>query len=131
MSGIALKRAASTLMSTLGLAMPDNFRHFEATDPSGRVWNVDFLWIQNAISIRHADAVDVKFELSAGAERTTKVVALMHPDLLALREGSGLPVTDPWCSALAARHLRRMIETGEDMEKALVTPGLETLREYA
>lgn len=111
--------------------MPDNFRHFEVTDPSGRVWNVDFLWIQNAISIRHADAIDVKFDLSSGPERTAKVVALMQPYLLALGESSGKPVTDPWCSALAARHLRRMIETGEDMEKALVTPELETLAESA
>jgi hypothetical protein len=110
--------------------MPETFRHFEATDPTGRVWSVDFLWIQNAISIRHADAIDVKFGLSAGEERTAKVVALLHPDLLALRESSGRPVTDPWCSALAARHLRNMIETGEDMEKALVTPPLETLRKY-
>jgi len=111
--------------------MPDNFRHFEVTDPRGRVWNVDFLWIQNAISIRHADTVDVKFELAAGAERTTKVVALMHPDLLELTRKTGKPVADPWVSSLAARHLRHMIETGEDMEKALVTPSLETLAEYA
>jgi len=110
--------------------MPDNFRHFEATDPSGRVWSVDFLWIQNAISIRHADAIDVKFELSAGPERTTKVVALLDPVLLALSQRTGKPVTDPWVSSLAARHLRRMIETGEDIEKALVTPAFETLREY-
>ncbi len=111
--------------------MQDNFRHFEATDPSGRVWNVDFLWIQNAISIRHADAVDVKFELSAGPERAIKVVALPHPDLLALSERTRKPLTDPWCSSLAARHLRHMIETGEDMEKVLVTPPLDTLAEYA
>ena len=111
--------------------MPDNFRHFQVADPSGRVWNVDFLWIQNAISIRHADAIDVKFELSAGPERTAKVVALMQPHLLALGAQTGKPVTDPWCSALAARHLRRMIETGEDMEKALVAPALETLEQYA
>jgi hypothetical protein len=111
-------------------AEPRTFRHFEATDPTGRVWSVDFLWIQNAISIRHADTVDVKFELSAGPERMTKVVALMHPDLLELSQRTGKPVTDPWVSAMAARHLRRMIETGEDVEKALVTPPLEALEEY-
>jgi hypothetical protein len=111
--------------------MPDTFRHFEATDPTGRPWNTDFLWVQNAISIRHADAVDVKFELSAGPERITKVVSLMLPDLLELSRRTGKPVTDPWCSALAARHLRHMIETGEDIEKSLVTPPLETLAQYA
>jgi hypothetical protein len=107
--------------------MPEPFRHFEATDPAGRVWQVDFLWIQNAISIRHADAVDAKFELSTGGERIHKVVSFPLPGLLALSQQTGKPLTDPWVSALAARHLRRMIETGEDMEKALVTPGLEAL----
>jgi hypothetical protein len=111
--------------------MAENFRHFEATDPFGRVWQVDFLWIQNAISIRHADTVDVKFEISDGRQRMAKVVALPHPALVALSEKTGKPVADPWVSALAARHLRRMIETGEDVEKALVTPAVETLVEYA
>jgi len=107
------------------------FRHFEASDASGRLWEVDFLWIQNAISIRHADAVDVKFELSNGEERATKVVALPHPALLALSARTGKPLTDPWCSSLAARHVRHMIESGEDMEKTLVTPALEALAAYA
>ena len=111
--------------------MPENFRHFEVSGPGGRLWSVDFLWLQNAISIRHADAVDVKFALSSAGERTTKVVSLSHSGLLELRAASGLPVTDPWVSALAARHLRRMIETGEDMEKRLVSPPLEDLRALA
>jgi hypothetical protein len=110
--------------------MPENFRHFEATDPFGRVWQADFLWIQNAISIRHADAVDVKFQISDSEGRATKIVALMHPYLLALSGRAGRPVTDPWCSGLAARHLKHMIETGEDMEKELVTPPLEALESY-
>ncbi len=110
--------------------MPENFRHFEAMDPAGHKWNVEFRWIQNAISIRHADAVDVKFELSNSQERAVKVVSLLHTHLLELSRSMGKPLTDPWCSTLAARHLRRMIETGEDMEKELVTPPLETLAEY-
>ena len=28
---------------------------------------------------------------------------------------------DPWCSRLGAMHLRHLVETGEDMEKDLVT----------
>jgi hypothetical protein len=40
-------------------------------------------------------------------------------------------LTDPWCLWLAARHLVRMIETGEDFEKPLVTVSLEELRQYA
>lgn len=112
--------------------MPESFRRFESSDPFGHTWTAEFLWIQNAISIRHADAVDVKFELaSSEGRRTTKVIALFHPHLLRLSEKAGRPVTDAWCSCLAARHLRRMIETGEDMEKTLVTPAFEVLEQHA
>jgi hypothetical protein len=55
----------------------------------------------------------------------------MHPYLLLLSAKLGRPVTDPWCSELAALHLRYMIETGEDMDKVLVTPSLEELERYA
>ncbi len=107
-----------------------NFRQFEVRDLFGRLWHVEYLWGQNAISIRHADTVDVKFELSSGGERTTKAVALLHPHLLEIAARLGRPVSDPWCSELAALHLRYMIETGEDMDKALVTPTLEEIDRY-
>ncbi len=108
--------------------MLENFRFFDATDLFGRKWSAAFLWIQNAISIRHADAVDVKFELTTPeGDRATKVIALYHPYLLELSRKSGRPITDAWCSRLAALHLQRMIETGEDMDKTLVTPALEAL----
>ena len=38
---------------------------------------------------------------------------------------------DPWCARLAALHLRHLVETGEDMEKDLVTVRYEELRPYA
>jgi hypothetical protein len=102
--------------------MPTDFRHFEAgPDPFGRTWNVEFVWLQTAISIRHADAVDVKFRLASGDTQVEKVVSLRHPDLLKLSEQAGRPITDPWCSKLAALHVKYMIETGEDIEKTLVT----------
>lgn len=109
-------------------AMAANFRSFEAgPDPAGRTWRVEFLWIQNAISIRHSDTVDVKFLLSSSREKTSKVIALPHALLAELAARAGRPLTDPWCIRLAARHLKRMIETGEDLEKPLVTPGREAL----
>jgi len=41
-----------------------NFRQFEAgPDPFGRKFQVFFKWLQTAISLRHADTVDVKFVL--------------------------------------------------------------------
>jgi hypothetical protein len=103
--------------------MPDNSRRFQAgPDPFGRVWQVEFRWLQTGISIRHADTVDVKFVLwTEGEDRQERVLALRHPDLLALSKQSGHPLTDAWCLRIAASHLRRMIESGEDLEKVLVT----------
>ena len=46
------------------------------------------------------------------------------------KAGSGRPLTDPWCSRLAALHLQHIIETGEDMEKSLVTPSPEQLAHW-
>ncbi len=103
--------------------MPDNPRHFEAgPDPFGRKWSVKFRWLQTAISIRHADAVDVKFALTCddGPEEE-KVIALPHSALLSLAAEHKRELTDPWCMRMAGAHLKRMIETFEDMEKTLVT----------
>jgi hypothetical protein len=103
--------------------MPDNSRRFDAgPDPFGRIWHVEFRWLQTAISIRHADTVDVKFVVwTDGEEREERVLALPHPDLLALSRELSHPLTDPWCLKLAASHLHRMVESGEDLEKVLVT----------
>ena len=103
--------------------MPDNSRRFEAgPDPFGRVWQVEFRWLQTGISIRHADTVDVKFVIwTEGEERQERVLALRHPDLLALSGEIHHPLTDAWCLRIAASHLRHMIAAGEDLEKVLVT----------
>lgn len=113
--------------------MPDNFRRFETgPDPFGRIWQVEFRWLQTAISIRHADTIDVKFVIwTEGEERQERVLALRHPDLLSLSRQTGHPLTDPWCMKIAASHLRSMIESGEDMEKVLVTLSAGDLAEAA
>jgi hypothetical protein len=111
--------------------MLENFRHFKAgPDPFGRVWQVDLLWLQTAVAIRHDDSVDVKFLLSDGETRMEKVIALPHPGLLELSRRSGRPLTDPWCMKLAALHLVNMVETGGDLEKTLVTVKPEELARY-
>jgi hypothetical protein len=112
--------------------MVDNFREFEAgPDPFGNTWQVRFGWLQTATAIRHSDSVDAKFFLSNGEDKLEKVVAMTHPDLLALSEREDRPLTDPWCMKLAALHVKHMIETGGDMEKMLVTVSAEQLRRYA
>jgi len=118
--------------------MVENIRRFQAgPDPFGRTWEVEFRWLQTGISIRHADTVDVKFVVWTEGpekhqeEKQEKVIALPHPHLLALSAETGHPLTDPWCTRLAARHLKYMIESGEDLEKTLVTLSLPALQRVA
>jgi len=110
-----------------------NFREFDAgPDPFGRKFQAMLKWLQTAISIRHADTVDVRFVLvDEAASRSEKTIALPLPDLLRLSRETGRTMDDPWCARLAARHLLHLVETGEDMEKDLVTVGYDELRHYA
>ena len=110
-----------------------NFRQFEAgPDPFGRKFQVLFKWLQTAISIRHSDTVDVKFVLQdENGGRTEKTIALPHAALLAVSRETSRTMDDPWCSRLAELHLLHLVETGEDMEKDLVTVTLPDLKRYA
>ena len=102
--------------------MIENYRNFQAgPDAFGTTWQVEFRWQQNAISIRHSDTVDVKFFLSDGTNTEEKVIALPNTLLLAHAAKSGHPITDALCMKIGALHLVQMIESGEDMEKTLVT----------
>ena len=44
---------------------------------------------------------------------------------------TGRVMDDPWCARLAALHLLHLVETGEDMEKDLVTVAPADLKRYA
>jgi hypothetical protein len=110
-----------------------NFREFQAgPDPFGRKYTVLLKWMQNAITLRHSDTVDVKFilvdEQGARIERT---IALPHADLRRLSGETGRPLDDPWCARLAQCHLLHLVETGEDIEKDLVTTAYGDLQRYA
>jgi hypothetical protein len=110
-----------------------NFRQFEAgPDPFGRKFQVLFKWLQTAISIRHSDTVDVKFVLvDEDGNSTEKVIALPHAHLMKVTKDAGRALDDPWCARIAMKHLVHLIETGEDMEKNLVTLSLPEIAAYA
>jgi hypothetical protein len=110
-----------------------NFREFEAgPDPFGRKYQVMMKWLQTAISIRHADTVDVKFILvDEAGTRTEKTIALVHPELQRASRETNHPMDDAWCARIAALHLLNLVSTGEDMEKDLVTPKPKELESYA
>ena len=72
--------------------------------------------------------MDVKFVLQdENGARTEKTIALPHTALLAVSRDAGRKMDDPWCSRLAELHLLHLVETGEDMEKDLVTVTLPDL----
>jgi len=110
-----------------------NFRQFEAgPDPFGRKYQILFKWLQTAISIRHADTVDVKFVLvDEDGAQTQKTIALQHAELLQVSRETGRSLDDPWCARMAAMHLEHLIATGEDLEKDLVTVRAADLKGYA
>jgi len=112
--------------------MSDQSRLFDAgPDPFGRMWRVQFRWLQTGISIRHADTVDVKFLITPdGGEPEEKVIAMPHPVLLSLVREDKRKLSDPLCMRLAAAHLKHMIETSEDMDKTLVTVSSKELMAY-
>lgn len=111
--------------------MLENFRRFDVgPDPFDRHWTVEFRWLQTGISIRHADTVDVKFQLIQGEDVHEKVIALPHPALVEVSRKSKRVLSDPWCMKLAALHLKNMIETDRDMEKVLVTVTQEEIEQY-
>ncbi len=109
------------------------FREFDAgPDPFGRKYHVMFKWLQTAISLRHSDTVDVKFVVvDEDSARAEKVIALPHSDLLRVSRETGHPIEDAWCARLAELHLLHIIETGEDMEKDLVTVPFPDIQKYA
>jgi hypothetical protein len=120
--------------------MPENDRRFQAgPDPFGRTWEVEFRWLQNGISIRHSDTIDAKFVVwpagDGGAadrnDKSEKIIALPHTLVLALAAKTGHSVTDGWCLKLAARHLRSIIGSGDDLEKTIVTVSAPELDQAA
>lgn len=110
-----------------------SFRQFDAgPDPFGRKYKILLKWLQTAISIRHADTVDVKFILEDDAGSITeKTIALPHADLQAAAKSTSRAMDDAWCGRIAAMHLVHLIETGEDMEKDLVTLSKAEVLAYA
>ncbi|HAX44776.1 MAG TPA: hypothetical protein DCY80_19730 [Solibacterales bacterium] len=101
--------------------MRQDFRQFSVVDPFGRSWDVDLRWIQNAISIRHADAVDCKYYISHGEEKMERVIALPHAGLGAAARRHDREISDAWCIRIAGLHLEHMLSTWEDMDKTIVT----------
>ena len=110
--------------------MSETLRRFSVNDPFGRNWDAEFRWQQNAISIRHADAIDCKYYLSTGEERRELVVSLPHADLLDVAAEAGRELSDAWVTRLAGLHLRHMISQWEDLDKTIAVVSRAEISAY-
>ena len=110
--------------------MRDDFRRFPVDDPFGRTGDAEFRWQQNAISIRHADAVDCKYYLSSAGERREVVVSLPHAALLSVARETGRELSDAWVLKLAGLHVERMVSTWEDMDRTIAVVSRQELAAY-
>jgi hypothetical protein len=110
--------------------MLENFRHFTVTDPFARVWDVELRWQQNAISIRHADAVDCKYYITTPGERRELVVSMTHPDLLAVASAASRELSDAWVIRLGALHAMALISGWRDMDQAIAVASRAELASY-
>ena len=113
------------------MALMKNFRDFGAgPDPFGRTWQVLFKYLQNGISIRHSDSIDVCFLLSSGEETLRKIVVIQHLDIRNYAQRTGRVVSDTWCSRIALCHLRHVVATAEDLEKEYLAVTPREIEEY-
>jgi hypothetical protein len=109
----------------------ENFRDFQAgPDPFGRLWSVQFKYLQTAISIRHSDSVDVRFILESGEERMQKTIVIPLADIRAYAARTGRKVSDAWCSRLAMCRIREVIQTAEDFEKDYIAATPTEIERY-
>jgi hypothetical protein len=92
-------------------------RSFQAASQiTGEEYQVQFRWLQTAISLRHSDTVDVKFLVNGSG----KIVALPHGALEEACRRAGVPLTDELCIGVAAGYLRRALENGDALGQDLL-----------
>jgi hypothetical protein len=70
-----------------------------------------------AIATRHADAVDVRFNVNG----RPMLIALPNTAWVAQKARSGKVITDQLAAQIAGRHLKQLIEEGYDSQREIYT----------
>ncbi len=70
-----------------------------------------------AIATRHADAIDVKFDVDGRGVW----LALPHPAWAEYNRRTGKVITDPMAVQIAGRYLKQLIENGEESGREMYT----------
>ena len=103
-----------------------SFREFECTSRvDGSKYHCYFIFLQTAISLRHSDTVDARFQVNG--QRIT--VALPHVAFVEYINRRGAVITDPHAAGIAASCLKEYLESGGALED--ITVPLERVLELA
>jgi len=90
-------------------------------------YRCQFVYLQTAISLRHADTVDVKFRVDG----TGVVVALPHTAWSQYQQRAGQALTDERAARVAAGLLQEALERGEAIELLDLNPSAEEVAQRA
>lgn len=79
-----------------------------------------------AIATRHADAIDVRFDVDGRAVW----IALPHQAWVEYNQRTGKVITDPLAVEIAGRYLKQAIESGLDSGREMYTLSVEETLEH-
>jgi hypothetical protein len=98
------------------------FEEFHVADRwTGEDLHIRWKGTMVAIATRHADAVDIRFDLNGRA----MWIALPCTAWVKQKERSGLVITDQLAAQIAGRYLKQLIEEGYDAQREMYTMTVE------
>jgi hypothetical protein len=118
-SAFTTELAEISLYYTIGM----NFREFTCTSRTdGTVYHCFFIFLQTAISLRHSDTVDVRFQVNG----TRITVALPHVTFVEYAHHSDI-INDERAARIAATYLCEVLADGGSVED-LTVPAARVLQ---
>ena len=85
-------------------------------------------WVANivAIATRHADAVDIRFDVSG----RPVWIAMPYQAWVEQKKRTGYVITDALAAQIAGRYLKQIIETGYDNGREMYTMSVEEVLDH-
>ncbi len=103
------------------------YEEFHVTDRwSGEDLHCRWKGTMVAIATRHADAVDVRFEVNG----RPMWIALPCQAWVEQKNRTGMVITDPLAAQIAGRYLKQLIEEGYDARREVYTMSVPEVLEH-